>query len=126
MSKRAQAAAADTLEALSKRDQEGSDKLEQFTAVVAQHGERQDRDERSLDQVQATKELTRNLAHEIKNPLGGIRGAAIYIYICIYIYIYIYLQTHIYMYILLYVYVYIYIYIYVYTYIAQIIATGWP
>ena len=30
---------------------------------------RQDRDERSLDQVQATKELTRNLAHEIKNPL---------------------------------------------------------
>jgi len=37
---------------------------------------RHDRDERSLDQVQATKELTRNLAHEIKNPLGGIRGAA--------------------------------------------------
>lgn len=37
---------------------------------------RQDRDERKLDQVQATKELTRNLAHEIKNPLGGIRGAA--------------------------------------------------
>lgn len=37
---------------------------------------RQDRDERSLDQVQATKELVRNLAHEIKNPLGGIRGAA--------------------------------------------------
>jgi two-component system nitrogen regulation sensor histidine kinase GlnL len=26
--------------------------------------------------VQATKELIRNLAHEIKNPLGGIRGAA--------------------------------------------------
>src|SRR6202008_63937 len=37
---------------------------------------RQDRDERSLDQVQATKELTRNLAHEIKNPLGGSRGVA--------------------------------------------------
>jgi len=37
---------------------------------------RQDREERALDQVQATKELTRNLAHEIKNPLGGIRGAA--------------------------------------------------
>ena len=37
---------------------------------------RQDREERSLDQVQATKELTRNLAHEIKNPLGGIRGSA--------------------------------------------------
>ena len=25
---------------------------------------------------QANKELIRNLAHEIKNPLGGIRGAA--------------------------------------------------
>jgi len=37
---------------------------------------RQDREERTLDQVQATKELVRNLAHEIKNPLGGIRGAA--------------------------------------------------
>ncbi|HEY1090685.1 MAG TPA: nitrogen regulation protein NR(II) [Burkholderiaceae bacterium] len=37
---------------------------------------KQERDERSLDQVQATKELVRNLAHEIKNPLGGIRGAA--------------------------------------------------
>jgi two-component system nitrogen regulation sensor histidine kinase GlnL len=37
---------------------------------------RQDKEERTLDQVQATKELTRNLAHEIKNPLGGIRGAA--------------------------------------------------
>ncbi|MDC8786726.1 nitrogen regulation protein NR(II) [Roseateles koreensis] len=37
---------------------------------------RQEREERSFDQVQATKELTRNLAHEIKNPLGGIRGAA--------------------------------------------------
>ncbi|MBI3368037.1 MAG: PAS domain-containing sensor histidine kinase [Burkholderiales bacterium] len=37
---------------------------------------RQDREERTLDQVQITKELIRNLAHEIKNPLGGIRGAA--------------------------------------------------
>ena len=37
---------------------------------------RQDREERVLDQVQANKELIRNLAHEIKNPLGGIRGAA--------------------------------------------------
>jgi two-component system nitrogen regulation sensor histidine kinase GlnL len=37
---------------------------------------RQDREERALDQVQANKELIRNLAHEIKNPLGGIRGAA--------------------------------------------------
>ena len=29
-----------------------------------------------LDQSQANRELIRNLAHEIKNPLGGIRGAA--------------------------------------------------
>jgi two-component system nitrogen regulation sensor histidine kinase GlnL len=37
---------------------------------------RQDREERLLDQALANKELIRNLAHEIKNPLGGIRGAA--------------------------------------------------
>lgn len=35
-----------------------------------------DREERIFDQGQANKELIRNLAHEIKNPLGGIRGAA--------------------------------------------------
>ncbi|MGA2550482.1 MAG: nitrogen regulation protein NR(II) [Burkholderiaceae bacterium] len=35
-----------------------------------------DREERILDQSQANRELIRNLAHEIKNPLGGIRGAA--------------------------------------------------
>lgn len=34
------------------------------------------REERILDQSQANRELIRNLAHEIKNPLGGIRGAA--------------------------------------------------
>jgi nitrogen-specific signal transduction histidine kinase len=27
-------------------------------------------------QQQANRELIRNLAHEIKNPLGGIRGSA--------------------------------------------------
>ena len=37
---------------------------------------RQEREERALGQAQANKELIRNLAHEIKNPLGGIRGAA--------------------------------------------------
>ncbi len=37
---------------------------------------RQDREARTLDQARVTKELVRNLAHEIKNPLGGIRGAA--------------------------------------------------
>ncbi|WP_370263043.1 nitrogen regulation protein NR(II) [Limnobacter sp.] len=35
-----------------------------------------DREARMLDQSIANKELIRNLAHEIKNPLGGIRGAA--------------------------------------------------
>jgi two-component system nitrogen regulation sensor histidine kinase GlnL len=37
---------------------------------------RQEREERLLDQARANKELIRNLAHEIKNPLGGLRGAA--------------------------------------------------
>ena len=37
---------------------------------------RQDREERLLEQAKTNKELIRNLAHEIKNPLGGIRGAA--------------------------------------------------
>jgi two-component system nitrogen regulation sensor histidine kinase GlnL len=37
---------------------------------------RQDREERALDQIRVNRELIRNLAHEIKNPLGGIRGAA--------------------------------------------------
>ena len=37
---------------------------------------RSERDERVTQQVEANKELMRNLAHEIKNPLGGIRGAA--------------------------------------------------
>ncbi len=35
-----------------------------------------DREERLHDQSQINRELIRNLAHEIKNPLGGIRGAA--------------------------------------------------
>ena len=33
-------------------------------------------EERLLEQQIANRELIRNLAHEIKNPLGGIRGAA--------------------------------------------------
>jgi len=44
--------------------------------LVIEQQTRQDREERALGQVQANKELIRNLAHEIKNPLGGIRGAA--------------------------------------------------
>jgi two-component system, NtrC family, nitrogen regulation sensor histidine kinase GlnL len=37
---------------------------------------RLEREERAHGLAQANKELVRNLAHEIKNPLGGIRGAA--------------------------------------------------
>lgn len=34
------------------------------------------REERQISEQLASRELIRNLAHEIKNPLGGIRGAA--------------------------------------------------
>lgn len=34
------------------------------------------REEQFIQQQQANRELIRNLAHEIKNPLGGLRGAA--------------------------------------------------
>lgn len=34
------------------------------------------REEQLMQQQQANRELIRNLAHEIKNPLGGIRGSA--------------------------------------------------
>jgi two-component system nitrogen regulation sensor histidine kinase GlnL len=37
---------------------------------------RSDREERIHDLTSVNKQLIRNLAHEIKNPLGGIRGAA--------------------------------------------------
>ena len=37
---------------------------------------RTDREERIQDLTSVNKQLIRNLAHEIKNPLGGIRGAA--------------------------------------------------
>jgi len=37
---------------------------------------RVEREERLHDQQETTRELLRNLAHEIKNPLGGLRGSA--------------------------------------------------
>lgn len=37
---------------------------------------RMEREERRMDQRAASRELIRNLAHEIKNPLGGLRGSA--------------------------------------------------
>ncbi|MDO5624303.1 MAG: nitrogen regulation protein NR(II) [Pseudomonadota bacterium] len=42
---------------------------------LAQHA-RQAREERIATEARANKALFRNLAHEVKNPLGGIRGAA--------------------------------------------------
>ena len=51
----------------------------QWSLLEFRHIEQQlkiSREERLLDQSQANRELIRNLAHEIKNPLGGIRGAA--------------------------------------------------
>ena len=63
---------------VSQMDSSGDCKGDQVLIELIENAQqtRQDREERTLDQVQATKELTRNLAHEIKNPLGGIRGAA--------------------------------------------------
>lgn len=52
------------------------DQLVLIELVEIEQQTRQNREDRVLDQAQATKELIRNLAHEIKNPLGGIRGAA--------------------------------------------------
>jgi two-component system nitrogen regulation sensor histidine kinase GlnL len=42
---------------------------------IEQHT-RRDQEQRALEQAAAHQELLRNLAHEIRNPLGGIRGAA--------------------------------------------------
>lgn len=44
--------------------------------VEASAQARQEREERNADQLRSSKDLIRNLAHEIKNPLGGLRGAA--------------------------------------------------
>lgn len=54
--------------------EQGEEVLVELWALEQQA--RQDREQRLREQVQAHKELIRNLAHEIKNPLGGIRGAA--------------------------------------------------
>ena len=44
--------------------------------IEIQQQVRLDREERTHGLAKANRELVRNLAHEIKNPLGGIRGAA--------------------------------------------------
>lgn len=55
---------------------EGSDDTVLLELLPNDQKIRSDREERILDLTAANKELIRNLAHEIKNPLGGIRGAA--------------------------------------------------
>jgi two-component system, NtrC family, nitrogen regulation sensor histidine kinase GlnL len=55
-----------------------TDRAEQLLVqlIEIEQQTRLDREERVHGLAQANKELVRNLAHEIKNPLGGIRGAA--------------------------------------------------
>ncbi|MBA4741907.1 MAG: nitrogen regulation protein NR(II) [Azoarcus sp.] len=53
---------------------EGVSLLLEFRPIDAQL--RVAREEQLLQQQQANRALIRNLAHEIKNPLGGIRGSA--------------------------------------------------
>ena len=55
-------------------DAPGARLLFEFRPIEAQL--RVVREEQRLQQQQASRELIRNLAHEIKNPLGGIRGSA--------------------------------------------------
>ncbi len=52
----------------------GAELLVEMIEASAQS--RQEREERNADQLRSSKDLIRNLAHEIKNPLGGLRGAA--------------------------------------------------
>jgi two-component system nitrogen regulation sensor histidine kinase GlnL len=54
---------------------DGSDRV-LIELIEVEQQARLDREERAHGLAQANKELVRNLAHEIKNPLGGIRGAA--------------------------------------------------
>ena len=55
------------------------DQIDWFACLELREMDQQrklDREARQADLTQANKELIRNLAHEIKNPLGGVRGAA--------------------------------------------------
>lgn len=59
---------------VSPAEAEGVSLLLEFRPIDSQL--RVAREEQLLQQQQANRELIRNLAHEIKNPLGGIRGSA--------------------------------------------------
>ena len=69
----------------------GAEPVQLSAAVVVLHGQpwpvllelretehriRIERAEEQLEHADANRELLRNLAHEVKNPLGGLRGAA--------------------------------------------------
>ena len=54
----------------------GSDGLLLLELTQVQHVMELARQEQEAGMSEATKALLRNLAHEVKNPLGGIRGAA--------------------------------------------------
>lgn len=55
-------------------DQPGARLLAELRPAVEQL--RHLREERLIEEQQANRSLLRNLAHEIKNPLGGLRGSA--------------------------------------------------
>jgi two-component system nitrogen regulation sensor histidine kinase GlnL len=55
-------------------DTEGKYLLIEFIRLKAQH--KHSHEESIISQYEASRSLLRGLAHEIKNPLGGIRGAA--------------------------------------------------
>jgi two-component system, NtrC family, nitrogen regulation sensor histidine kinase GlnL len=59
---------------LTRIDAEGLPLLVELRPIEQQL--RQAREERLVGEQQANRELIRNLAHEIKNPLGGLRGSA--------------------------------------------------
>jgi len=55
-------------------DEEGRRLLLEMTEIGEQL--RHSREDRQVDLSEANRQLLRNLAHEVRNPLGGIRGAA--------------------------------------------------
>ena len=74
LARQRQAEAAPHLHGVAGRRRRGATLLLEFRHIDQQL--KIAREERLLEQQQANRELIRSLAHEIKNPLGGIRGAA--------------------------------------------------
>ena len=56
---------------------DSADKTEYILEIIpVERWLRITRDEQRVEQQEVTQEILRGLAHEIKNPLGGLRGAA--------------------------------------------------